>query len=255
MKIDYILLDPSKNMTVLVKSPVEPALRPAVAAVIMEVEPLCEQVGFISAGEGDCDIRLNMAGGEFCGNAAMSAAVLNYLETEKENILVSVSGCDEPVSVNVRRAEYEGYTGTVTMPKPVSIREEMLGGDSLPVVSLPGISHIVTEKHFTRAECEKNVREWCAKLGCDALGIMLLDKAEDRITPLVYVPSADTIFWEQSCASGTTAVGIYLAETEGKAVKRRFIEPGSALTVEAAPNQHPKLTGNVRIISESTIEY
>lgn len=255
MKIDYILLDPSKNITVLVKSPVEASLRPAVASAIMAVEPMCEQVGFISEGSGDCDIVLNMAGGEFCGNAAMSAAVLNYIENKKPCVRVAVSGCEEPVSVEIVPAQYEGYIGTVTMPKPVSFRSEELDGESFPVVSLPGISHIVTEKHFSRDEAEKNVRSWCAKLGCDALGIMLLDENEDRITPLVYVPSADTIFWEQSCASGTTAVGVYLAETENASLKRRFLEPGSALTVEAAPGEHPKLTGTVRIISEASIEY
>lgn len=255
MKIDYILLDPSKNITALVKSPVEPKLRPSVAAAIMEKEPLCEQVGFISAGDGKCDICLNMAGGEFCGNAAMSAAVLSFIEKRKDDILVSVSGCKEPVSVKISPEPCGSYTGTVTMPKPLGFTQKELGGKRLPVVELPGISHIIYTEQISADEAEKNIREFCALLGCDALGIMLLNDEESKITPLVYVPSADTIFWEQSCASGTTAAGVYLAETSGKALSRRFIEPGSALRVEAAPGEHPKLTGSVTILREASIEY
>ena len=71
MKVDYTVLDPTGNITILVTSPVEISLQPPVASKLMELVPEAEQVGFLSEAEG-CDIALRMAGGEFCGNASMS---------------------------------------------------------------------------------------------------------------------------------------------------------------------------------------
>ena len=43
-----------------------------------------EQVGFVSApSDSGCDIDLQMAGGEFCGNATMSAAALVAMRSGK----------------------------------------------------------------------------------------------------------------------------------------------------------------------------
>ena len=67
--------DSTTRITILVVSPVPVSDQPDIAEMLMEHEPSCEQVGFISASD-DSDIRLRMAGGELCGNAAMSTAVL-----------------------------------------------------------------------------------------------------------------------------------------------------------------------------------
>ena len=76
--ISYYLMDPCKNVTILVETPLPEASFPFVAAELMKQEPLAEQVGFV-AGEGpgweEGRHRLQMAGGEFCGNASMCAAV------------------------------------------------------------------------------------------------------------------------------------------------------------------------------------
>ena len=52
-----------------------------------------------------------------------------------------------------------------------------------------------------------------------------------ELRPLVFVPALGTCFWESSCASGTTAVGIYLAE-HGRAVSEMAVhEPGGDLDI------------------------
>ena len=56
------------------------------------------------------------------------------------------------------------------------------------------------------------------------------------MTPLVYVPGADTMFWENSCASGSVAAGQYLAAASGEAVKIALKEPGGTLVVESDPD-------------------
>ena len=74
MRVEYYLLDPTGNKTILVDSPVSVSEQPGVASRLMEMEPETEQVGFLSKDE--CfDLSLRMAGGEFCGNAAQSCSV------------------------------------------------------------------------------------------------------------------------------------------------------------------------------------
>ncbi|MBO5502893.1 MAG: hypothetical protein J5969_00265, partial [Lachnospiraceae bacterium] len=66
------ILDPTGNITALVEGDVPVSRQLETAARIMQLRPETEQVGFVKlSGE---QIQLRMAGGEFCGNASMSAA-------------------------------------------------------------------------------------------------------------------------------------------------------------------------------------
>ena len=68
---------------------------------------------------------------------------------------------------------------------------------------------------------------------------MFLERNEENsfLTPLVYVPACETVFWERSCASGTAAVGMYLAEKTGAPLDITLSEPGGSLRVSADPDQ------------------
>ena len=70
MRLDYFLLDPTGNITILVTSPVPVEKQAFAAARLMAREQNAEQVGFLSNAP-SCDIALRMAGGEFCGNALL----------------------------------------------------------------------------------------------------------------------------------------------------------------------------------------
>ena len=77
---------------------------------------------------------------------------------------------------------------------------------------------------------------------------MFLDREEESLIPLVYVPGAGTLFWETACASGTTAVGAWLAEETGLPVHLSLKQPGGSLEIAAEPGGELLLTGTVRII-------
>jgi diaminopimelate epimerase len=76
---------------------------------------------------------------------------------------------------------------------------------------------------------------------------MLLDEEAGRLTPLVWVPGARTLFWERSCASGSAAVGAYLARKRGGRVSAELTQPGGTLYVEASPVGEILLRGTVRV--------
>ena len=212
--ISYTLLDPTGNMTLLAETPVPEAAQPLTAKRLMELEPAAEQVGFVY--DTDDGIGLRMAGGEFCGNASMSAGVLYLLRKGRDGGEVSVR-----VSGTPHRSER-------------------------PVVRFPGITHVILEKEMERTEAENMAAAWCGELESEALGLMFLDRERGVLKPLVYVPSADTLFWESSCASGTTAVGAYLAAESGAAVRVPLKQPGGTLEIEAEPDGKLLLKGSVR---------
>jgi len=252
-EIRYAFLDPTGNKTILVESPVPVEDQPSAAAELMELEPDAEQAGYLTA-DGD-RISLRMAGGEFCGNAAMSAAALCAMDRGMSSgaLRVSVSGAAEPVAVSVKVQNDGTVRGTVRMPKPVSVGTEAFpDGAVLPVVRFDGICHVIAEDALTRVRAEAVLPEWCRFLRADAAGIMLLDREAGTLSPLVYVPAAGTLCWERSCASGTTAVGAYLAAKEGP-VSLELTQPGGTLKIEAADDGELYLTGRVRMVRRRSV--
>ena len=73
--IDYYLIDPTGNITILVESEVDPKDYATFAKRLMDAEKKCEQVGFVKKSD-IAEIKLDMAAGEFCGNATLSSAAL-----------------------------------------------------------------------------------------------------------------------------------------------------------------------------------
>ena len=247
--VTYTLLDPTGNTTLLVETPVPPEAQPGLALRLMEREPKTEQVGF-TAFPAD-GVRLRMAGGEFCGNASLSAAALCLARQGKENgtVSVSVSGTEEPVTAVMEKQADGSWKGTVTMPRPLSVAREVFpDGQARPVVRFPGIAHVILEEEPDPKAAEALAPLWCGHLHAEALGLMFLDRENRALRPLVYVPAAGTLFWESSCASGTTAVGAFLAAETGGPVSLPLSQPGGTLAITAEPGGTLLLGGTVRIL-------
>ena len=266
----YTILDPTGNVTALVESAVAICDQPRVADAIMEAHPEVEQVGFVSLegmGPG-IDVGMRMAGGEFCGNATMSTAALfaerrlNLTTGDEISVMVRVSGTDRPLEVRLRREEAGFYTAAVMMPEALSYEMPTLAFDGscarVPLVLMQGISHLIIEsdcEYFwlleSPAAAEAAVRQFAEEIGSDGLGLMFFDGTADGgvLTPLVYVPRANTCFWEHSCASGTSAAAMYLARRLNSRIDASFEEPGGILSVTSEPAGQTWLKGSVCIVS------
>lgn len=255
------VFDPTGNITALVESAVEAERQSAVAAEIMRRFPEVEQLGFVRFPE-DADVQaeLRMAGGEFCGNASMCAAALFLLRRggfsgAEERVLLRVSGAEAPVEVRLRAEADGSFRAQVRMPRPLEIGEREFAFGSLrgklPLVRMQGISHILigSESPFfalreDRTAAEEAVRAFCGELGAQCLGLMFLEGA--ALTPLVYVPGSGTVFWENSCASGSAAVGMALAAQSGGSVELELRQPGGVLRVASDPAGETWLCGVTR---------
>ena len=83
---------------------------------------------------------------------------------------------------------------------------------------------------------------------------MFLNAESSSMKPLVYVPAAGTLFWENSCASGTTACGAYAASKSGGPVELSLQQPGGSLEIRVSEDRSFVLSGTVRITHSGSAE-
>lgn len=277
--LSYSIIDPTGNITALVESRVDQKLHPDVARAIMQRHPNVEQVGFVwqhslPIASQPLGIDLRMAGGEFCGNATMSASFLCAMrlglcrERSTHTLYVEVSGIPQAVETRVSPDERNLARTSIRMPGSTSIQQMSLPFGNrcvnVAVVSTPGISHAIIlsktklyDMLQDQALAQVVVRQWCEELGCDGLGLMFADPSNSvwHLTPLVYIPGADTMFWESSCASGSSAVGSYASSTSHSPVRLHIEQPGGILSVDCDYARHTTwLHGSCKLVGTYTID-
>ena len=268
----YSIFDPTGNITALVESEVREEEQPAVAAALMRRRPEVEQVGFVRcAADGEARVALRMAGGEFCGNASMSAAALYLLRRGIETpaaVTLRVSGALRAVETRLDKTAENCFAAGVRMPPAAEIAERELGfgnmRGTLPLVRMEGIAHLMLMPESAFFALLQNgeaagqaARVWADELSAEALGLMFLETApQPRLTPLVCVPGSGTLFWEHSCASGSAAVGAYLASLTGTRAELTLREPGGSLRVESDPRSGETwLFGRTRLLESCEEEF
>ncbi len=262
MTIDYIKLSPTGNITILVRTPVPRKHHVEIATVLLH-RVGGEQVGYIERPIGT-DARLQMMGGEFCGNATMSlGAVLarDRGRSEPTNFVVEVSGCTSPVPCTVH-PDGPDWVGTVCMPLPRRVDSVALDTDGgplrVPLVEMPGISHLILPLGLGASQLRRRLPEWNERLKADALGALTWNEAASTIDPLVYVPSTGTIMREHGCGSGSAAVGSWLSERGMTDIRADIRQPGGVITVDArraGPNLASlAITGRVTVLEEGQVE-
>jgi len=203
-----------------------------------------EQGGFIERAQSQFAVaRLQMAGGEFCGNAARSfgallisdylgkrnlASVVQYegirQQDDRYSLLIEMSGTDRLLEVSVKE-EGEEYKVRVEVPirhgfQHIRSENIFVSGNSIPVqvVELEGITHIIVSGDKLKFPTEESVRNELARtiiadLGLvdhPAVGVIWSDTCGDsrRINPVVWVKSIDSYFYESACGSGSVAAGL-----------------------------------------------
>ncbi|MEZ4755047.1 MAG: hypothetical protein R3A13_12225 [Bdellovibrionota bacterium] len=239
---------PGGNPTyIVVGAEVPENLRGEANSLIMEKFKTSEfeQGGFlIESQTGKAAIRLQMSGGEFCGNATRSAAALlikdfiggrmlanqaNYDLIEKEGNLyrfpVEVSGTEDILyaEVDVSSQEFD-----VQVEMPVKLAFEAITEHTLKfneqsikvkLVDMGGIKHIIVnveelpfrdDKQFYGSVLDA-FRHQLSLNDSPAVGVIWTNLREDEtayIDPLVWVKGTNQYFYESACGSGTIAVSL-----------------------------------------------
>lgn len=230
MKLNVLRADPSGNITLFVLDPVPIGDRAGVAGRLMSLPGLdAEQVGFVCppilGGQG----RIEMAGGEFCGNATRAFGM--YIAKKlggPSQVLVEVSGCGGLVAVD---ADLSRGAARAQMPLPRSVVHVQADGHPGVLVDLGGIVHLVVEDVPPSLEFFYNVEPLLRNIpGPDAYGVIFLDPLKNTMTPLVKVPAAGTLVWEGSCGSGSLAAAAAQSQTASDGVfVRNYIQPAGVI--------------------------
>lgn len=244
MFLKFAKLNPNGNITILVLDPVSREAQADIADRLMAEDSLqAEQVGFLeTAGAVEAEARLQMMGGEFCGNATMALAAWmarrdGMQAGETKAYALEVSGSRDKLACSVTRAGENCFRGEVPMPLPEEILEtEILPDCRVPLVRFPGIVHaILPEGSMTDVQAESMISRCCAALKAEAMGFIFTSRDFNRIRPLVYVRSTDTFVWENGCGSGTAALGAWRAAVQGGRTELEVKQPdaGSCIGVTA----------------------
>lgn len=225
------VLDPAGNVTAIVCSDVPAAERARVAAQILRLPELgIEQVAFLTEPRSGGEIRLEMMGGEFCGNALRCAGFYQALRNGtqgKSCVFAEISGADgvQPVMADTA----EGTASTV-MPLPLSVQPAGWADVQAAHVTFAGITHFVIDC----AQPDETLvqRAIAAAPEASAVGAIFLDRTHGSIKPVVFVRETASCVAENSCASGSVATAVVLTADFADGITEIGIgQPGGTLEV------------------------
>ncbi|WP_283608072.1 hypothetical protein [Faecalispora anaeroviscerum] len=258
MKFSIRVADPAGNITIFVLGDVPPEQYAPIAAKLLSMEEYhAEQVAFQVVPRMGAQGRIQMMGGEFCGNAARSFGYLlsTLLPGHPDTVTVEISGAEQPLTVTIDR---EGGRCETEMPLPVGMIQVEFGGQKYNAVCFDGIVHTIVPGE---ARDEGFVRELLAAVQAaapaSAYGILFLNG--QNMTPVVYVCDTDSLIWESSCGSGSMAVAVYLAMQKGDGEHRFSLhQPGGVIeataTVENSRVVHCHMGGPVSLSDEIIVD-
>lgn len=236
------IMYPSGNTTAVVFDQMLDADREGLNASVMSAwkdkfpeQSEIEQCCFVTLPKDSSAIaRVEMFGGEFCGNATRSVIQVitggrNYQGT------IEVSGVDKPLGFSVRDGSI-----AVEMPLP---RSEKLATqvDEGVLVQLDGIAQLVVTN--SDSQQTQAPRELLAKLLQEnkydlalqpAVGVTYYDEATKEAAFGVWVKAINTVFDETACGSGTCAIGVAAALAQKQTQKLEVVQPsGESIVTEA----------------------
>lgn len=273
MQVHFVKLSPTQNMTLLITEPMPRADYGACASALMRYESLhAEQAGFVEqASCKEAAARLQMMGGEFCGNATMALAVLVARNRglslgQTCSLFLESSGTDELIACSVahRGAYFEGEIET-PIPRNMDYCETEHKGTRIPFykIDLPGITHLLVMDFDPQADKREFVEHILADKERyshqDALGVLFLDTKIMEMLPVVAVHSIGSLVWERGCGSGSAAAGYALSLLQQKSGDFSFKQPGGILRVrslfEGGRVRKLRVQGEVRIVAEGIAHY
>lgn len=241
MQLRVLRADPAGNITLLVTDEVLPSQRTDVATALMQKQELAaEQVGFVVSPKLDLLSagRLEMMGGEFCGNAArvFGLFLAQSLGMEPRSLAIEISGCDHPIMVHANPVE---GTASSQMPLPRDISPMRLVGFDCVRVDFEGISHLVAacpKPNSALIRAAAAIFEPVAEV--DAYGVIFLDEKVQHIIPAVTVKATKSLVWEGSCGSGSvaTAVAVTRIKPDGE-YSYLFSQPSGSISVNLTKKQ------------------
>lgn len=224
MSVIYYKVNPGGNLTAIVQGEFPKDERLKICERILAEDPSIEQVGFwVQPTTAQAKAKLEMAGGEFCGNATRSLGAVLHLHTNETHFQLESSGFTDLIDLDVSISHAQ-----ISLPH-TSFNLQL----ETKLCTLPGISHLITEEKIDKESTLRLLQQH--NLATEkAAGVMSYTEQDGKyaMRPIVWVRDAETLYEETACASGTLALAFYLHHTKGEK-KFSIVQPsGSVFEVE-----------------------
>lgn len=232
---------PGGNDTCLIEGVVKnQPERKRINDLIMAMYPSIEQVGFVNYYSSDRNLQ--MAGGEFCGNATRSTAWLK-LDGKPGEVRMRVSGVEGELKAGVTE-NGDAYAQMPIYEDPQYVRRDPSTKNAWTVVmegitlyvnfDMNEISGLSSDQIKQKAMATIRVKDLD---GYPAAGVIYAKKRGSirggwEIKPIVYVKEIDTLFEETACGSGTTALGMVLSLSKGGNIKDESVLQPSGMPIK-----------------------
>lgn len=210
-----------------------------------------EQAGFLVFVDKYVPSHFEMAGGEFCGNASRAAALLLAETSEDYDPTFTVSGFKGTVHASVQHIKNLRFMVRCTFPGMSTDVQAVTLDNGTPafIVDLGGIVHVVIEEAFPsdRDAYEQAHRSIMEQFGLgerEAVGVIWFENRDGAVYmhPVVWVNAVDTFFYEESCGSGTIAVGKVTGQSA-------IVQPTGQTITAVIAGQSVSLESEMEIIS------
>lgn len=249
-ELKFVKINPSGNITLLYhqNNIIKDEFK-AISKVSMTKNSLdAEQVGFINT------THLEMMGGEFCGNACRSfGAFLAFNDDsfkDKKIYTITCSGESTPLNLEITGTAFKNrYFAKIKMPNYIATETIVLNNYQIYIFYFSGITHFIVESKEIDNFLLELIHNYCKNYGILNFGVMFFDSKKLFMIPYVYIEGIGGT-WENSCASGTSALGFYL-NTYKNIDSIKINQPGGFLIV-SIENSNIFIDGPVDIVAEGT---
>lgn len=248
-EVQFVKMNPNKNATIIVLNEFPREDYVKISEKLMKLESVyAEQVGFVEkATDSEASCRLQMMGGEFCANAAVSlCSYLAYEEAlqpgQKSQCQLEVSGSETLIKGETLRLD-QGYRTKITMPLPLKVKDGTLkfkGEDvEFGIVKYLGICQLIVhvEHHTEQSKLlAHHMLHHEIQDEFDTKGVTLFSNNGQRISPLIYVEKTNTEIWENSCGIASASLAIYKSFKLGKDITLQIGQPSGDYICAHATN-------------------
>lgn len=253
-----IFVRPGGNDTAIVWDDIAREYQGDISKDIQRQYESIEQVMFVERDGGQ--IRGQMAGGEFCGNATRSLGYL-LMDGKDGEINIVVSGSNKPQTITVKNQFAKTSIPILNDLDCVQIDKEGYQ------VMMDGIAFLIVDKSNFMADIQKQtaldiLNSKGLSMRYPASGLIVLDKKSDdlyAIDPYVYVRDTGTLYYETGCGSGSTAVGLMLSKQSGSSLENIQIQQPSGMNLYVSVERNEReflsafVNGPIEILSEQSI--
>ena len=241
MKIKFYKINPGGNITAIVRGNFIKKIKLKIAKSILENDPTIEQVSFwTNAKNKNFDARLEMAGGEFCGNALRALGSILFLKNKKRFFYLESPIFRMPIKISCSKNK-----SSISLPLSFFDCKDN-------ICSMPGIIYILQNKKVEKSNAKLTLIK-NKLLGKKASGVIGYEIAKNslQIYPNVWVRDTKTMYAETACGSGTLALAYMLYKKIGIR-KLNIIQPSGFVFKTSIINKEIQLSGPIISIKKET---